>query len=234
MFHALSQHGVTGRAFQTGISQLICINPRDFAKGNYRRIDDRPYGGGPGMVMMAEPLAQSIGHARHLAQMAGCNQVPVVYMSPQGKTLDEAQVVDYLKFDGLIVLCGRYEGIDQRIIEHYVDFECSIGDYVLSGGELAAMVLMDSLVRRIPGVINDGQSAIEDSFVDHLLDCPHYTKPDSFEGMCVPAVLKSGDHAEIAKWRFLERYQRTRQRRPELLSDFKPNAQQQKWLQSLD
>ena len=154
------------------------------------------------MVMMAEPLAKSIQRAKALAHEAGAVNVPVVYMSPQGKTLNEPAVQDFVKYDGLIVLCGRYEGVDERLIQKYVDQEWSIGDYVLSGGELPAMVLLDSIIRRLPGAMSDEQSHVQDSFVDGLLDCPQYTKPDHFEGMDVPDILKSGHHANIEKWRF--------------------------------
>lgn len=230
MFTAITCYGITGRAVKRGQIQLHCINPRDFAEGGYRRVDERPFGGGPGMVMMAEPLAKAIQHAKQLATQAGCNDVPVVYMSPQGQTLHENAVRQLVQYDGLIVLCGRYEGIDERLIERYVDQEWSIGDYVLSGGELPAMVLFDSIIRRLPHVMQDEQSAEQDSFVDGLLDCPQYTKPDHFEGLSVPEVLKSGHHGKIEKWRFLQRYQRTQQRRPELLANATLTPQQQKWL----
>lgn len=231
MFAALTAHGITGRAVSRDIVQMTCINPRDFAEGNYRRVDERPFGGGPGMVMMAEPLAKSIQHAKQLAIQAGCTQVPVVYMSPQGQQLNEQAVQQFVAYDGLIVLCGRYEGVDERLIAQYVDQEWSIGDYVLSGGELPAMVLLDSIIRRLPHVMSDEQSHIQDSFVDGLLDCPQYTKPDCFEGLDVPAVLKSGHHRNIEKWRFLQRYQRTVTRRPDLLAQVELTKQQQKWLQ---
>ena len=234
MFDALSQYGISGRAVKSTQVQLHTINPRDFTTDPYRRIDERPYGGGPGMVMLCEPLAKAIEHAKQLAVDAGLQQVPVVYMSPQGQTLSEPGVKSLLKHDGLIVLCGRYEGIDERIIEHYVDQEWSIGDYVLSGGELAAMVMLDSLIRRLPDVMSDNQSAEQDSFVDGLLDCPHYTKPDVFNGLAVPDVLKSGHHQNIEKWRFLQRYARTQARRPELLQGLEFSPQQKKWLTRKD
>ncbi|XID74589.1 tRNA (guanosine(37)-N1)-methyltransferase TrmD [Alkanindiges sp. WGS2144] len=230
MFAALNQFGITGRAIGRGQVKLHCINPRDFTSDPYRRIDDRPFGGGPGMVMLAEPLAQAICHAKRLAVEAGCQQVPVVYMSPQGKTLTESGVKQLVQHDGLIVLCGRYEGIDERIIERYVDQEWSIGDYVLTGGELPAMVMLDSLIRRLPDVMSDDQSAEQDSFVDGLLDCPHYTRPEVFEGLAVPEVLKSGHHLNIEKWRFVQRYQRTAKRRPELLDGVVLTPLQKKWL----
>ena len=230
MFTAISEFGITGRAVQNKQVTIECINPRDFTIDNYRRIDERPFGGGPGMVMMAEPLAQAIQHAKQLAQQAGAVHVPVVYMSPQGKTLNETAVQQFVHYDGLIVLCGRYEGVDERLIQKYVDQEWSIGDYVLSGGELPAMVLLDSIIRRLPGAMSDDQSHVQDSFVDGLLDCPQYTKPDHFEGLDVPEVLKSGHHANIEKWRFLQRYQRTLERRPELIEKVELSKQQKKWL----
>ncbi|GAB3052021.1 tRNA (guanosine(37)-N1)-methyltransferase TrmD [Acinetobacter apis] len=234
MFEAISAHGISGRAVKREIVQIHCINPRDFAEGSYQRVDERPYGGGPGMVMMAEPLAKAILHAKTLAKQAGCINSPVVYMSPQGKTLHENEVHGLIEYDGLIVLCGRYEGVDERLIQSYVDQEWSIGDYVLSGGELPAMVLLDSLIRRLPNVMSDEQSAVQDSFVDGLLDCPQYTKPDHFEGLAVPDVLKSGHHGNIEKWRFLQRYQRTLERRPELVEQVELSPQQKKWLKDLN
>lgn len=234
MFNAITEHGITGRAVKRGISSICCINPRDFAEGAYRRVDERPFGGGPGMVMMAEPLAKAIRYAKQLAHDAGCQSVPVLYMSPQGGVLNESKVHEFGQYDGLIILCGRYEGIDERLIARYVDIECSIGDYVLSGGELAAMVLLDSLIRRLPDAINDIQSVEQDSFADGLLDCPHYTKPDEFEGLSVPAVLKSGHHLEIEKWRFLQKYRRTQLRRPDLLGEVQLTPQQIKWLKQID
>ena len=234
MFEAITAYGISGRAAKREIVQVTCINPREFATGNYKRVDERPFGGGPGMVMMAEPLAKAIHHAKELAVQAGCVQVPVVYMSPQGKTLNEAAVQQFVEYDGLIVLCGRYEGVDERLIQQYVDQEWSIGDYVLSGGELPAMVLLDSIIRRLPNVMSDEQSAVQDSFVDGLLDCPQYTKPDQFQGLDVPEVLKSGHHANIEKWRFLQRYQRTLERRPELVEKVELSKQQKKWLKDLN
>lgn len=230
MFDAIAQHGITGRALRRDQTQLICINPRDFAEDTYRKVDERPFGGGPGMLMMAEPLARAIRHAKQLAAERGLSDVPVVYLSPQGQTLSEGGVQSLVQHDGLILLCGRYEGIDERLIQQYVDAEWSIGDYVLTGGELPAMVLMDSLIRRLPNVMSDDASAEQDSFVDGLLDCPHYTKPDVFEGLAVPEVLKSGHHLKIEQWRFLRRVERTQARRPELLASVVFSKQQQRWL----
>ncbi|WP_104511332.1 tRNA (guanosine(37)-N1)-methyltransferase TrmD [Acinetobacter indicus] len=233
MFEAITRFGISGRAAQRDLMQIHCINPRDYAEGNYKRVDERPFGGGPGMVMMVEPLAKAIRRAKELAHEAGEVNVPVVYMSPQGQTLNERAVQGFVQYDGLIVLCGRYEGVDERLIQKYVDQEWSIGDYVLSGGELPAMVLLDSIIRRLPGAMSDEQSHVQDSFVDGLLDCPQYTKPDHFEGLDVPEVLKSGHHANIEKWRFLQRYQRTLERRPELVEQVELTKQQKKWLKDL-
>ena len=233
MFEAITRFGISGRAAQRELMQIHCINPRDYAEGNYKRVDERPFGGGPGMVMMAEPLAKAIRRDKELAHEAGAVNVPVVYMSPQGQTLNETAVQKFVQYDGLIVLCGRYEGVDERLIQKYVDQEWSIGDYVLSGGELPAMVLLDSIIRRLPGAMSDEQSHVQDSFVDGLLDCPQYTKPDHFEGLDVPEVLKSGHHANIEKWRFLQRYQRTLERRPELVEQVELSKQQKKWLKDL-
>ncbi len=232
MFTAITGFGITARAVQQGKVQIDCINPRDFTTDNYRRVDERTYGGGPGMVMMAEPLAKAIEHAKQLAEDYGCQYCPVVYLSPQGQTLNEGSVVQMADYDGMILLCGRYEGIDQRLLDHYVDREISIGDYVLTGGELPAMVLMDSVIRRLPDVMGDNLSAEQDSFVDGLLDCPHYTKPTEFEGVSVPEVLLSGHHANIAKWRFIEQARRTKMLRPDLWQAFQPTAEQEHWLKS--
>ena len=187
--------------------------------------------------MMAEPLAQAIEDAKARASLYGCRidkaHCPVIYMSPQGQTLSENGVMAMTEYDGMIILCGRYEGIDERLLTHYVDAEVSVGDYVLSGGELPAMVLMDSVIRRLPNTMGDEQSAEQDSFVDGLLDCPHYTKPHEFAGMAVPEVLLSGHHANIAKWRFSQQVERTQARRPDMWQAFTPNDQQAKWLKAI-
>lgn len=229
MFASITDYGITARALQRQQAEIMLINPRDFTTDNYRRIDERPFGGGPGMVMMAEPLQKAIEFAKQAAKNRGKN-CPVVYLSPQGKTLSESSVLDFCQYDGLILLCGRYEGIDERLLEQYVDIECSIGDYVLTGGELPAMVLMDSVIRRLPNVMGDDLSAQQDSFVYGLLDCPQYTKPVDYNGMSVPEVLLSGHHANIAKWRFVEQVKRTKLRRPDLWQAFVPTKQQIKWL----
>lgn len=220
MFDALCLHGITGRAVSNQKAFVHLINPRDFSQSNYRRIDDTAFGGGPGMVMMIEPLAKAIAKAKSEACALGLNHCPVVYLSPQGQPLCEHSVCEFSQLEGMILLCGRYEGIDERLIERYVDIELSIGDYVLTGGELPAMVLMDSLIRRLPMAMNDERSAQEDSFVNGLLDCAHYTKPLSFEGMEVPQVLLSGHHQNVAKWRFLSQLKHTQAKRPDLFAAF--------------
>ncbi|MGO3755401.1 tRNA (guanosine(37)-N1)-methyltransferase TrmD [Psychrobacter celer] len=237
MFATIRDFGITGRAVAGEHVTIECINPRDYTTDNYRRIDERPYGGGPGMVMMAEPLSKAIEDARLRASQHGCRvdseRCPVIYMSPQGQTLSESSVVSMAEYDGMIILCGRYEGIDERLLSRYVDREVSLGDYVLTGGELPAMVLMDSVIRRLPDIMGDDQSAEQDSFVDGLLDCPHYTKPHEFAGMSVPEVLLSGHHANIAKWRFAQQVSRTQARRPDLWQAFTPTTEQAKWLKAL-
>lgn len=219
MFDAVTQYGVTGRAQQRGIWQYAAWNPRDFTTDNYHTIDDRPYGGGPGMVMMAEPLTQTINAATSRQRAAGVVKPKVIYLSPQGQLLDHKKVVELSQCSGLVLLCGRYEGIDERVIDQLVDEEISVGDYVLSGGELPAMLLIDAILRLLPGVLNDAQSADQDSFVNGLLDCPHYTRPEMFAGHVVPEVLLSGNHALIARWRLKQSLGRTWQRRPDLLVD---------------
>lgn len=218
MFDAVTRFGVSRRAIEQSIWQFAAWNPRDFTSDNYRTIDDRPYGGGPGMVMLIEPLEKAIAAARARQAAAGVAQSHVIYLSPQGRALTHAKAAELAARPGLILLCGRYEGVDERLIASEVDEEISVGDYVLSGGELPAMVLMDAIVRLLPGALNDAQSAYEDSFVNGLLDCPHYTRPEEYRGMRVPDVLMSGNHAMIAKWRLKQSLGRTQERRPELLA----------------
>ena len=215
MFAAVAEHGVTRRAREQGIWELGLWNPRQFATDNYRTIDDRPFGGGPGMVMMAEPLEQAIVAAK----TAVAGEAKVVHLSPQGRVLDHAGVKALAEESRLVLLCGRYEGMDERLVSRHVDVELSIGDYVLSGGELAAMVLIDAVVRQLPGVLGDDQSAAQDSFArsEGLLDCPHYTRPEVWGGEAAPAVLMSGHHAQIERWRLKQALGRTWLRRPELL-----------------
>jgi tRNA (guanine37-N1)-methyltransferase len=218
MFDALSKQGITSRALEQGLYELRLWNPRDFTSDNYRTVDDRPYGGGPGMVMLAEPLDKAIDAAKAAQQEAGIARSKVIYLSPQGRTLNHPVVMELAAESGLIFLAGRYEGVDERLLQRQVDEELSIGDYVLSGGELAAMVVIDALVRQIPGALGDADSAAEDSFVNGLLDCPHYTRPEVYEGMPVPPVLMSGHHEQIRQWRLKEALLRTWERRPELLA----------------
>ena len=217
MFAALTQSGITRRAFEQQKCSLTLWNPRDFTCDNHRTVDDRPYGGGPGMVMLAKPLEAAIGAAK--ARQVGAELAPprVVYLSPQGKRLTHARVMQLRMEPGLVLLCGRYEAVDQRLLDRCVDEEISLGDFVLSGGELPAMALMDALIRQLPGVLNDDSSAVEDSFVNGLLDCPHYTRPENYEGVPVPLVLMGGHHAEIEKWRRQQMLRATASKRPELL-----------------
>lgn len=212
MFAAVADHGITRRAREQGLWRLALWNPRDFAVDNYRTVDDRPYGGGPGMVMLAEPLEKAIAAAKG-------NQPDgkVIYLSPQGRPLRHERVLEMAQGCGAILLCGRYEGIDERLIERCVDEEISLGDFVLSGGEIAAMALIDAVVRQLPGALNDADSAVEESFANGLLDCPHYSRPEVHEGLPVPPVLLSGHHAEIRRWRLKHSLGRTWLRRPELL-----------------
>lgn len=218
-FDAVSNYGVTGRAQELGLYVLRLWNPRDFTTDNYHTVDHRPYGGGPGMVMMAEPLNKSIAAARKRQQEAGIANPRVIHLSPQGMTLTHAKVMELAATPGLILLASRYEGVDERLIASHVDEEISIGDYVLSGGELPAMVLMDAVIRQLPGALNDADSVAEDSFVDGLLDCPHYTRPEIYENDAVPPVLLSGHHEEIRRWRLKQALARTRARRPDLLEN---------------
>jgi len=226
MFDALTQYGITRRAAEQGSYVLKTWNPRDFTTDNHRTIDDRPYGGGPGMVMLGKPLAAAINAAKERQAASGVKKSRVVYLSPQGSVLTHSAVKALVgqADEGLILLAGRYEGIDERLIRQYVDEEISIGDYVLSGGELAAMVLIDSLVRQLPGVLGDAESAEQESFVQGLLDCPHYTRPEQFadskllDAEAVPPVLLSGNHADIQRWRLQQSLGRTWLRRPDLLA----------------
>ncbi len=219
MFAAVTQSGITRRALERSLWQLNCWNPRDFAQDNHRTVDDRPYGGGPGMVMMIQPLEQAIAAARTRRREAGEVAARVIYLSPQGKPLDDRRVAELALSSGAILLCGRYEGIDERLVERCVDEELSLGDFVLSGGEIAALALIDAAVRRLPGALNDADSASEESFVDGLLDCPHYTRPEDYEGMRVPEVLLSGNHEKIRRWRLKQGLGRTWLRRPDLLAE---------------
>ena len=213
MFVAVSEHGVTGRAIKQGLVTLKHSNPRDYTVDKHRTVDDRPFGGGPGMLMKIEPLQQAIAAARE----AVGTDAKVIYLSPQGQRLTHHKAVALAKEPALILVAGRYEGVDERLIEAEVDEELSIGDYVLSGGELAAMVVVDAVTRQLPGVLGHELSAQEDSYVDGLLDCPHYTRPEEYQGKLVPEVLLSGNHELIRRWRLKQALGRTYQRRPDLL-----------------
>ncbi len=217
MFAALTQSGVTRRAYEQQRWGLSLWNPRDFTTDNHRTVDDRPYGGGPGMVMLAKPLEAAIGAAKQRQVGLGLASPRVVFMSPQGRALTHERVMQLKDEAGLVVLCGRYEAVDQRLLDRVVDEEISLGDFVLSGGELPAMALMDAVVRQLPGVLGDDASAIEDSFVNGLLDSPHYTRPETYEGVSVPPVLMGGNHAEIVKWRRQRMLEATARKRPDLL-----------------
>lgn len=218
MFDAITQYGITGRASKNEVYRLHTWNPRDFAKDNYRTVDDSPYGGGPGMIMLARPLEEAIEQARARQLSEGISKAKLIYLSPQGKLLDHEKILQLIQLKGLILLCGRYEGIDERIIMRQVDEEISIGNYVISGGELAAMVLIDSMARQIPGVLGSASSAKEDSFTDNLLEFPQYTRPEIYRGVSVPSILLSGDHAKINRWRLQQSLGKTWLKRPDLLA----------------
>jgi tRNA (guanine37-N1)-methyltransferase len=217
MFDAITKSGITSRALQQGIYDVQFWNPRDFTTDNHKTVDDRPYGGGPGMVMLVEPLEQAICSAK-FKQAEENIESWVIHLSPVGKQLTHEKVMQLSKKQGLVLLASRYEGVDQRLIDAQVDEEISIGDYVLSGGELPAMTLMDAIVRQLPGALGDSDSAIEDSFVDGLLDCPHYTRPEEYKSVNVPEILLSGNHAKIKQWRLKMSLKRTRDQRPDLLA----------------
>ena len=212
MFAAVTASGITSRALKAGLWSLETWNPRDFTRDNHRTVDDRPYGGGPGMVMLAEPLEKALDAVKQ----AGGGKV--IYLSPQGMRLDHRRVIELSQAKAATFLCGRYEGIDERLIAHRVDEELSLGDFVLSGGELAAMAVIDAVVRQLPGALGDEQSAVEESFTDGLLDCPQYTRPESYGGEKVPEVLLSGHAANIRRWRLKQALGRTWLRRPDLLA----------------
>ncbi|HEV7855526.1 MAG TPA: tRNA (guanosine(37)-N1)-methyltransferase TrmD [Herminiimonas sp.] len=217
MFTAITQSGITRRAFEQKKCELSLWHPRDFTTDKHRTVDDRPYGGGPGMVMMVKPLESAV-HAAKVRQIAQDLPAPrVIYLSPQGKALTHERVMQLTAEPGLILLCGRYEAVDQRFLDACVDEEISLGDFVLSGGEIPAMALMDAVIRQLPGVLHDDASAVEDSFVNGLLDCPHYTRPEVYEGEAVPAVLMGGHHVEIEKWRREQALKATANKRPDLI-----------------
>ncbi len=218
MFDAITKHGITSRAFDKKIYVLNVINPRDFTQDNHKTVDDRPYGGGPGMVMLAEPLSQAIKVAKAEQAKDSIANAKVIHLSPRGQPLTHEKVMQLSQQQGLILLASRYEGVDERLLDALVDEEISIGDYVVSGGELPAMALIDAVVRQLPGSLGDADSALEDSFVNGLLDYPHYTRPEEYAGKVVPEVLLSGNHAKIREWRLKQSLLLTRAKRPDLLA----------------
>ena len=230
MFDAISRHGVSGRAFENGLLELRLYNPRNYADGPHQSVDGRPYGGGPGMVMMAEPLNRALDDSKEW-MASTCHRV--VYMSPQGKLFKQEQLKGFESSEGFILIAGRYEGVDERFIEQRVDEEWSIGDYVLSGGELPAMVVLDALIRIIPGALGHAQSAQEGSFSQGMLGHPQYTRPASFSGERVPAVLLSGNHEQVRLWRLKCSLERTRDRRPELLETLVLDPEKKKLLEAM-
>ena len=226
IFDSTLNKGVIGRAIKNELIKIRKWNPRDFAEDKYKTVDARPYGGGPGMIMMYEPICVALNKAKEKQKNS-----KVIYLSPQGKQLNQEAVVELSKLDGVILLCGRYEGIDERIIESEIDEEWSIGDYVLSGGEFAALVLIDSVCRLLPGVLGGKNSALEDSFVDGLLDYPHYTRPEDINGLVVPDVLQSGNHEEIRRWRLKQALGKTWRVRPDLIESIDLDNEQRMLLQ---
>lgn len=224
MFDAVTENGITGRAVKKNLVALRCFNPRDFATDKHRTVDDRPYGGGPGMVMRVAPLQAALSAAKEWLDaddegsdaLSAC-RAKVIYMSPQGQALEQRKVSSLTTERKLVLIAGRYEGVDERFVDAEVDEEISIGDYVLSGGELPAMVLLDACIRRLPGALGDALSAEQDSFEGGLLDCPHYTRPEVLAGVSVPGVLMSGDHKKIEVWRLKQSLGRTAERRPDML-----------------
>ncbi|WP_426417209.1 tRNA (guanosine(37)-N1)-methyltransferase TrmD [Aestuariirhabdus sp. LZHN29] len=226
MFKAVTEQGITGRAVKQGLIEVDLWNPRDFTQDKHQTVDDRPYGGGPGMLMKVQPLRDAI----HAAKAAAGTEAKVIYLSPQGRKLDQAGVMELSSYKRLVLVAGRYEGIDERVVETEIDEEWSIGDFVLSGGELAAMTLIDAVSRFVPGTLGHEDSAQEDSFSTGLLDCPHYTRPPEIAGKKVPDVLLSGNHQMIRQWRLTQSLKRTWLRRPDLLQELDLNPEQQKLL----
>lgn len=229
MFSAISEQGVVGRALKQEVLSLTLHNPRDYTSDERRTVDDRPYGGGPGMVMMPEPLVKTI----EAAKASATGKPKVVYLSPQGQRFDHAAAKQFAQCDSLVLLAGRYEGVDERVLQNYVDEEWSIGDYVLSGGELPAMVMIDAIARLLPESLGNSESAQQDSFVGGVLDCPHYTRPEDFQNEQVPDVLLSGDHQAIAEWRQKQALRRTLLRRPDLLEKIELTAEQVRLLEQI-
>jgi tRNA (guanine37-N1)-methyltransferase len=227
MFTAISNFGVTARAIQSGLVELGTWNPRDYARDKHRNVDDRPYGGGPGMVLMAEPLERAIEAARQ----DHTGDAKVMYLSPQGRRLDHGGVRELSSRSGMVLVCGRYEGVDERVLTRVIDEEWSIGDYVLSGGEIAAMTVIDAVTRQLPGALGDEDSAEQDSFANGLLDYGHYTRPEVFEGIAVPEILLSGNHDKIRRWRLKQSLGRTWLRRPDLLKKLSLTPEQKQLLE---
>ncbi len=225
MFAALTDFGVCGRAIREGLVELVSVNPRDFATDKHRTVDDKPFGGGPGMLMKTEPLVAAIREAKR--SVAGDGETKVVYLSPQGRRVDQESIVEAASNESIIFVCGRYQGIDQRVLETEIDEEWSLGDFVISGGEFAAMAIVDAIIRRQSGALGDHESALQDSFEAGLLHCPEYTRPQTFEGREVPSVLLSGDHAAIARWRRKQALGVTQQKRPDLIAAQTLSAEQQ-------
>ena len=224
MFRAITESGISSRALSQGLWQLKAWNPRDFTTNNYRTVDDRPFGGGPGMVMLAEPLEKALDAAK--AEGGG----RVIYLSPQGRRLQHKRVMELAQEKSLTLLCGRYEGVDERLLVRRVDEELSLGDFVLSGGEIAALAVIDAVVRQLPGALGDDTSALQESFADGLLDCPQYTRPEAYEGLKVPEVLMSGHHENIRRWRLKQALGRTWLRRPELIESRRLSDEERKLL----
>jgi len=232
MFKALTESGISRRAVEGGLVEFELINPRQFAPDKHQTVDDRPYGGGPGMVMRVEPLAAAVQAGLDWLAVPR-KEVEVVYLSPQGRQFSNESASELSEKNDFVLVCGRYEGVDERFIEAFVDSEWSIGDYVLSGGELPAMVVLDALIRKLPGALGDAQSAEQDSFEQGLLDCPHYTRPETVLGREVPEVLLSGDHEKIRKWRLQQSLERTLARRPDLIEKLDLSAEQKTLLNEL-
>ena len=231
MFSALTEYGVSGRAISKAVVEVGLYNPRSYTSDKHQSVDDRPYGGGPGMVMTIEPLRKAILAAKSWASADAEHTARVVYMSPQGRVLNQQVINGFARQDqNLVLVAGRYEGLDERLLALEIDEEWSLGDYVVSGGELPAMVLMDALMRQLPGVLGHASSADQDSFARGLLDCPHYTRPEDYEGKKVPAVLLSGNHEDIRRWRLKQALSRTLERRPELLTDLSLDDEQSELL----
>ena len=226
MFDAVLDHGITRRALDRGLYRFKAWNPRDFTSDPHRTVDDRPYGGGPGMLMLAEPLDQAINAIQ--AELGSEDLTPwVVHFSPRGRPLTHRRVMELKDKPALVLLCGRYEGIDERLLQRRVEEEISLGDFVLSGGELPALAFMDAIIRQLPGALNDADSAVEESFAEGLLDCPHYTRPEVWQEMAVPEVLKGGHHAAIARWRLQQSLRLTSQHRPDMLAKRGVSPQEQ-------